>query len=63
MQPKCKWIMWSKYKEEGEIIMLELDILSEVGLGDWIEIRTLRSQISKVEMRILTVAMSTNIRI
>lgn len=55
--------MWSKYKEEGEIIMLELDILSEVGLGDWIEIRTLRSQIRKVEMRILTVTMSTNIRI
>lgn len=63
VQPKCKWTMWSKYKEEDKIIILVSGILSEFGLGGWMEMRTVMSQIRQVEIRILTVAVSTNIRI
>lgn len=31
VQPKCKWIMWSKYKEEEIIIILGLDIICKLG--------------------------------
>lgn len=63
VQPKYKWTMWSKYKAEDKIVILVLSILSEFGLGGWMKIWTVMSQIRKAEIRTWTMAVSTNTRL
>lgn len=53
----------AKVQMDYMFLVQRREFFLEIGLGDCIEIRTVRSQIRKIEMSILTASMSTNIRI